>query len=83
MFNGNPLLQNVSNAFRYCKGLKGCIPYKEVNGKIISIFEPCKNNIIDASYMFDTGIYSSESEIAISAAKKLYIFMLLAEMLES
>lgn len=53
MFNGNPLLQNVSNAFRYCKGLKGCIPYKEVNGKIISIFEPCKNNIIDASYMFD------------------------------
>lgn len=76
MFNGNPLLQNVSNMFRYCKGLQGCIPYKTENGHTISIFEPCKGNIVDASYMFDNCTLLSgtdlENSIMVGIYKELF-----------
>ena len=52
LFENNTLLQNTSYAFQNCAGLTGCIPYKTVNGNVVSIFESCKNNIVNASYMF-------------------------------
>lgn len=53
LFENNPLLQYTYSAFQNCAGLTGCIPYKTENGTTVSIFESCKDNLINASNMFN------------------------------